>query len=101
MPRPRMAAAAIRGRPWAADFPAVPCRGFELSNLHACAVDTCAKFAADRAQHVAEVVRPALTAGRHVVSDRYIGSTLAYQGYGRGLAVVDLRRLSGSGDHLA
>ena len=49
---------------------------------------------ADRAQHVAEVVRPALVAGRHVVSDRYIGSTLAYQGYGRGLPVVDLRRIS-------
>lgn len=51
-------------------------------------------MAADRAQHVAEVVRPALAAGRHVVSDRYIGSTLAYQGYGRGLPVVDLRRIS-------
>jgi dTMP kinase len=51
-------------------------------------------MAADRAQHVAEVVRPALAAGRHVVSDRYIGSTLAYQGFGRGLPVTELRRLS-------
>jgi dTMP kinase len=51
-------------------------------------------MAADRAQHVAEVVRPALAAGRHVVSDRYIGSSLAYQGYGRGLPVSELRRLS-------
>lgn len=51
-------------------------------------------MAADRAQHVAEVVRPALAAGRHVVCDRFIGSTLAYQGHGRGLPVVDLRRIS-------
>ena len=49
---------------------------------------------ADRAQHVAEVIRPVLAAGRHVVSDRYFGSTLAYQGFGRGLPVDDLRRLS-------
>jgi dTMP kinase len=57
-------------------------------------------MAADRAQHVAEVIRPALEAGRHVVCDRYVGSTLAYQGYGRGLDVDDLRRISqwASGD---
>jgi dTMP kinase len=51
-------------------------------------------MAADRAQHVTEVVRPALEAGRDVVCDRYIGSSLAYQGYGRGLDVHLVRRLS-------
>lgn len=50
--------------------------------------------AADRAQHLVEVVAPALAAGRHVVSDRSVWSTLAYQGYGRGLPLDDVRRLN-------
>lgn len=51
-------------------------------------------MAADRAQHVAETVGPALAQGRDVVSDRFTGSTLAYQGYARGLPVDELARLS-------
>jgi|EndMetStandDraft_8_1072994.scaffolds.fasta_scaffold170930_2 dTMP kinase len=50
--------------------------------------------AADRAQHLARVVLPALAAGRSVVSDRSVFSTLAYQGYGRGLDLADLHRLN-------
>lgn len=51
-------------------------------------------MAADRAQHAAELLRPTLAAGRDVVCDRYIPSTVAYQGAGRGLDVVDLARIS-------
>ncbi len=51
-------------------------------------------LAADRAQHVREVIEPALNAGRHVVSDRFSGSTFAYQGHGQGLAQDELRWLS-------
>ncbi len=50
--------------------------------------------AADRAQHITEVVRPALNAGTAVVSDRSVYSTLAYQGYGRGLDVDALRNIN-------
>jgi dTMP kinase len=50
--------------------------------------------AADRAQHIDEVVRPALDAGRAVVSDRSVYSSLAYQGYGRELDVEEIRHLN-------
>jgi len=50
--------------------------------------------AADRAQHLAEVVAPALAAGRSVVSDRSVYSSLAYQGYGRQLDIDHIRRLN-------
>jgi dTMP kinase len=50
--------------------------------------------AADRAQHIDEVVAPALAAGRHVVSDRSVYSTLAYQGYGRQLPIDELREIN-------
>ncbi|MCE9621769.1 MAG: dTMP kinase [Actinomycetia bacterium] len=50
--------------------------------------------AADRAQHIEEVVAPALAAGKHVVSDRSVYSTLAYQGYGRGLSIPEVREIN-------
>lgn len=51
-------------------------------------------FAAARAQHVDEVIRPALDAGRHVVTDRFAGSSFAYQSFGRGLPLDDVTDLS-------
>lgn len=50
--------------------------------------------AADRAQHIAQLIDPALEAGRHVVSDRSVYSTLAYQGYGRRLPLDEIRSLN-------
>jgi len=51
-------------------------------------------YAADRAQHITQLVRPALQRGAIVVQDRYIDSSLAYQGAGRPLAVSEIRGLS-------
>jgi dTMP kinase len=51
-------------------------------------------MAADRAQHVHEVIEPTMRSGRSVVCDRYIASSMAYQGYGRALAVDQIRWIS-------
>lgn len=51
-------------------------------------------YVAARAQHVAELIRPALDAGRIVISDRYTDSTVAFQGYGRGLKLETIGELN-------
>ena len=51
-------------------------------------------YIADRAQHVEETIRPALEAGTWVITDRFIDSTVAYQGAGRGVPEHELRDLS-------
>ncbi|MDR0946054.1 MAG: dTMP kinase [Bifidobacteriaceae bacterium] len=51
-------------------------------------------YAADRAQHVAEVIEPALTAGAIVISDRHLDSSIAYQVEGRGLRETDVRAVN-------
>jgi len=53
-----------------------------------------ALFAASRAQHVEEVIRPALARGADVVCDRYVDSSLAYQGIARGLGVDEVLELN-------
>ncbi len=50
-------------------------------------------YTADRAQHLNEVILPALEAGEHVFCDRYLDATLAYQGYGRELGCERVREL--------
>jgi dTMP kinase len=51
-------------------------------------------YAADRSHHVATKINPALAAGKVVISDRYLDSSVAYQGAGRELSVTEIRDLS-------
>jgi dTMP kinase len=51
-------------------------------------------YAADRAQHVHDVIRPALDAGEVVITDRFVDSSLAYQGAGRAIPMDDVRSIS-------
>ena len=50
-------------------------------------------YAADRSQHVNEIIRPTLNKGDWIISDRFCGSTLAYQGYGRQLDIKLIKNL--------
>jgi dTMP kinase len=60
-----------------------------------CSLSELLMYAADRAQHVDQVLRPALAAGHWVLCDRFTGSTVAYQGYGRGLPLLTISQLEG------
>lgn len=51
-------------------------------------------YAADRSQHVAQELKPNLAAGKYVLCDRYTDSTIAYQGYGRGLNMSLIEQLN-------
>ncbi len=58
-----------------------------------CSLSELLMYAADRAQHVDQVLRPALAAGHWLLCDRFTGSTVAYQGYGRGLPMPTIAQL--------
>lgn len=64
------------------------------ANIHLSPRAEALMMAADRAQHLRELVVPTLDAGRHVVSDRSVYSSLAYQGFGRQLDIEELRRFN-------
>ena len=64
------------------------------SNQQLCATAELLLYAAARAQHVEEVIRPALAKGAIVLCDRYIDATIAYQGFGRGLDLTLIQELN-------
>lgn len=70
-------------------------RGILLDTAHTemCRETELLLYAAARAQHVAEVIRPQMAAGTVVISDRFADSTAAYQGEARGLSVEPLTQL--------
>lgn len=68
-----------------------------LLNKQDCTIGSKAElllFAADRAQHIEEVISPALQRGDLVICDRFTASTIAYQGYGRGLNMETIKKLN-------
>jgi len=69
-------------------------RDLVLHGDHVAAWAEAALYAASRAQHVEELIRPALARGATVVCDRYLDSSVAYQGAGRGLGVEDVLALN-------
>ena len=64
------------------------------ANTHLSPVAETLLIAGDRAQHYAEVLEPNLSAGRHVVSDRSVYSSIAYQGYGRALDLEQVKSVN-------
>lgn len=64
------------------------------TNQQLCASAELLLYAAARAQHVEEVIRPALAKGTLVLCDRYIDATIAYQGFGRGLDLTLIEQLN-------
>ncbi len=66
----------------------------DVTNVELVATAEILLYSASRAQLVAQVIRPALAAGRIVLCDRYADSTMAYQGYGRGLDLEALKAIT-------
>ena len=66
----------------------------DRKHLEMCNLTELMLFSASRAQLVFQVIAPALERGEDVICDRYHDSTTAYQGYGRGLNINDVRRIN-------
>lgn len=66
----------------------------DKKNLQLCSESESFLFLSARAQLVTEVIRPALKSGKFVICDRFIDSTMAYQGYGRGMDLFQLEAMN-------